>query len=53
MREGKVFKWVALGLAFATCALAAQAGTVYGAITALVGGGVGFLATVLVERDKK
>ncbi|MDR2896236.1 MAG: hypothetical protein LBV30_06255 [Propionibacteriaceae bacterium] len=52
MREARVFKWAALGLGFAACALAAKAGAITAALTAISSGAIGFIAVTLAERDK-
>jgi len=48
---GRVLKWVALAFAFSACGFAASAGSVMGAVNALLAGAFGFLAVVYTRRE--
>lgn len=47
----RILKWVALSFACFACALAAKAGSVLGAVSALLAGALGFLAVVYAKRE--
>ena len=50
---GRILKWVALVLGLVACALAARAGSTWGAAIALLTGVVGFIAVELTAHAAK
>ena len=46
-------KWAALVFALSASAFAAAAGSIWGAVNALIAGALGFLAVVYTAREQK